>query len=153
MLGIRLLGIPSLGIPSLGIPSLGIPDVGYSVQLPMTFHSWAFHCWVFRSFCPEYPMTKIPNFSVGYSGRWVFRTVTVCFYCCFYSFMKVNFIKYFISNVLNKRVFCPNFGGCFVQKVFWRRCFGGGCFVRACSGRLYTILYLVYIVYTDYCTL
>ena len=32
--------------------------------------------------------------------------------------MKVNLIKYFISNVLNKRVFCPNFGGCFVQKVF-----------------------------------
>ena len=65
------------GVPSLGIPSLGIPDVGYSVQLPMTFHSWifrrwAFHCWVFRSFCPKYPTTKIPNFSVGYSGRWVF---------------------------------------------------------------------------------
>ena len=58
-------------------PQLGIPDVEYSVQLPMTFHCWvfrrwAFHCWAFRSFCPEYPTTKIPNFSVGYSGHWVF---------------------------------------------------------------------------------
>ena len=67
-------------------PPLGIPDVGYSVQLPMTFHCWvfrrwAFHCWVFQSFCPEYPTTKIPNFSVGYSRFWVFRTVTMTFHC------------------------------------------------------------------------
>ena len=32
--------------------------------------------------------------------------------------MKVNLIKYFISNVLNKRVFCPNFGeGVLVEGV------------------------------------
>ena len=60
----------------------------------MTFHCWLFHCWVFRTvtddipllgipslgipllgipvILPRIPTTKKPNFSVGYSGRWVF---------------------------------------------------------------------------------
>ena len=38
----------------------------------MTFDGWVFRRWIFRSFYPEYPTTRIPNFSVGFSRRWVF---------------------------------------------------------------------------------
>ena len=85
-------------------PPLGIPDVGYSVQLPMTFHCWvfrrwAFHCWVFRSFCPEYPTTKIPNFSVGYSGRWVFPPLGIP--DVGYS-VQLPFLLYRIVHIMNR---------------------------------------------------
>ena len=115
---------PMLGIPysyrwhsTVGYSVVGHSIVGYSGHFAQNTQR------------PKYPTFLLGIQVVGYSRCWVFRKVTVCFYCCFYSFMKVNLIKYFISNVLNKRAFCPNFGGCFVQ-VFWRRCFGEGVLVE-----------------------
>ena len=90
-------------------PPLGIPDVGYSVQLPMTFHCWvfrrwAFHCWVFRSSCPEYPTTKIPNFSVGYSFRWVFPMLGIpySYRISIFARFGVLIMNYYIADVDNE---------------------------------------------------
>ena len=118
-----ILGYSVIGYSVVGyFPMLGIPHsyrwhstVGYSV----VGHSIVGYSGHFarNTQRPKYPTFLLGILVVGYSRWWVFRTVTVCFYCCLYSFVKVNLIKYFISNVLNKRVLCPNFGGCFGEGV------------------------------------